>query len=100
MAESEEEPQLRRGEAPAVGRPEKKHAKGLLFGLKADGHHAAQSLRERQLAKSADRPFFFARREGIIAQGAKSAEAAEAPHGPAEETVQSFGPRRPAELIT
>ena len=80
VPQREEQPQLRRCKAPAVRCSEKQHPEGLLFGLQADGHHATQPLRERQLAESPDGLFFFERREGVIAQVTKAKQASEARH--------------------
>src|SRR5260370_33556469 len=100
MAAGEEKPQLRGCEAPVVRRSEKEHAERLLLRLKADGYDAAKTLRERQFAESADGLFFFERREGVVAQVAKTQQAAEARHQADEIIVQAFVLGGAAEIIT
>ena len=100
VPQREEQPQLRRCKAPAVRCSEKQHPEGLLFGLQADGHHAAQPLRESQLAESPDGLFFFERREGVIAQVTKAKQASEARHQTDEIIVQAFVLSGAAKFVT
>ena len=100
MPQRQQQPQLRGSEAPAIRGPEKEHAEGLLLGLKADDHHAAKPVRERQLAESADGLFLFESRKGVVAKVAKSQQAAEARHQADEIIVQIFVLSDAAEFLT
>ena len=72
----------------------------MLLGLKADGHNAAKTLRECQLAESANWLFALERGDGIvIAQIAKSEKAAEPRHEPDEIIIEPLFLRGAAEII-
>ena len=57
LAKREKQPQLRRREASAIGRPEEQCAECARFRLKADANHGAQALFEQKLANLAERLF-------------------------------------------
>ena len=76
VPERKEKPELRGRKAPTVRCSEKKHSERLFFSLQANGYDAAKALRERQLAKPADRLFFFERRKGVVAEVAEPKQSA------------------------
>src|SRR5215469_12984612 len=99
MSESEQKPQLGGSEAAVVRSSEKENAKRLFFGLQAYGYDAAQTLRQSQLAETADGLFLVQSGEGIVAQIAKSEQAAEARHQADQVIVKSFVLSGAAEFI-
>src|SRR5579872_1287876 len=66
VAEGEKEPVFGGSKAARIRSAQEQYAKGLLLGLKADCHDAAQSLCERELAETADRLFALQSSNGII----------------------------------
>ena len=72
MSQRQEQAEFRGSEASAVRCAQEEHAEGLLFGLEADGHDAAQPLREGQVAETTDGLFFFKSGKGIVAQVAET----------------------------
>ena len=100
VAQRQEKPQLGGREAPAVRRAEKQDSESLLLGLKADGHHAAKSLRERQFAEATDGLLFFESRERVVTKVAETQQAAEPRHKADEIIVQALILSCAAKIIT
>src|SRR5215471_16249463 len=71
----------------------------MFLGLKADGHHAAQSLSESQFAEAADGFFLVESGERIVAKVAEAEQAAEAGDQADEVVVETLVLRGAAEFV-
>jgi hypothetical protein len=101
VAESQQESVFGGGKPTAVRSAKEKNAKGVLLGLQADGHDAAKTLREGQLAEAAYGLFAFESGDGVvIAKIAETQKAAETRNESNEIIVKPLLLRGPAEVIT
>src|SRR5690348_12548701 len=90
VAERKQKAQFGGSKASIIRGAEQENPKGLLLGLKADGHHTAQSLSQSQFAEAADGFFLVEGGERVVAKVAESQQATEARHQTDKIVVQAF----------
>jgi hypothetical protein len=100
VAKGEKEAIFSGSKSPAVRCPEKKYAEGMFLGLQADGHDAAKTLRECELAETANGLFALESGDSVvIAKIAETEEATEARDEADKIVVEALFLRRAAEII-